>query len=409
MAYFRYKLIETTGHVSSGILHLPYDRESTVVAYLECGGNTVLFVKRLHAVFSAILDLLSFGSRRRVSRKEMAEFLSNLSVMLRSGMPIVPALRELQADADNPAMAAAAEGMLFYVEAGASLADAASHYKQIFSNTVRYLITIGQETGTLDRTLKDASEHLLRVDRIVSDTKQALLYPSFVFVSMGVATVFWFYYVVPKIVGLFKEMDVALPAITLALLAISQFLQDYFAYLAAGLVLAIVGITAGVKKSQRFRKGFDATLLRLPVLRDIIASSNLAFVSEYLRLLLNAGVDTFRSLEILTDAVKNEVYRGRLVTVRSSMANGQGVADSFRAAAIFPSFVIRMVGVGEQSGTLPEQLSYVAEEYRSRLAVLVATIGKIIEPIVLIIAGILFGVIVAGLFLPIYDLIGKIA
>ncbi len=408
MTYYRYKLIESTGEISSGLVNLPYDNETTAGTYLERDGNTVIFVKKSHAVLGAGLDLLSFGSKRNVKRAEVTEFLSNLSVMLRSGMPIVTALEELANDADSPALVTTVQGILFYVEAGSNLSDAAGHYPKIFTNTVLHLIRIGEETGGLDRTLKDASEHLRRIDRILSDTKQALLYPAFVFVSMGAAMVFWFYYVVPKIIGLFKEMNVVLPDITLALLHISDFLQEQYPYLIAGALALIFGTMNGAKHSQRFRKMVHTVLLKVPIIRDIINTSNLAFISEYLRLLLNSGVDTFRSLDILTASVHNEVYRERVGQVREGLTNGLTVSNSFRAAKIFPSFVVRMVGVGENTGTLPEQLNYVAEEYQNRLTVLVSTIGKLIEPLVLIIAGIMFGIIVAGLFLPIYDLIGKI-
>ncbi len=409
MPYFRYKLIEATGRVNSGILNLPYDNETAVSAFLERDGNTVLFVKRLRGLANSLLDLMNAGTRRRIRRAELAEFLSNLSVMLRSGMPVTAAMEELADDADNPTLATVAQGMLFYLESGASLSDAARRYPAAFPNTVLYLMRIGEETGNLEATLRDASEHLRRLDRILSDTKQALLYPAFVFVTMGTAMVFWFYYVVPKIVGLFADMNVAMPAITLALLAMSEFLQQWALHLLAGTVVAVVVFVMAYRRNRRFRRHVHAAMLRMPVVRDIVETSTLAFISEYMRLLLNSGVDTFRTMEVLEDSIANEVYKEKVGVIRGNLTQGVGVSDAFRAARIFPGFVVRMIGVGEHSGTLPDQLAYVAEEYQRRLSVIVSTIGKVIEPLVLIIAGVMFAVIIIGLFLPIYDLIAQVA
>lgn len=409
MPYFRYKLIESSGRVSSGVLNLPYDNETAVSVFLERDGNTVLFVKRLRGLASTLLDLSNAGKRRRIKRAELAEFLANLSVMLRSGMPVTTAMQELADDADNPALANAAQGMLFYLESGSSLSDAARRYPGAFPDTVLYLIRIGEETGSLENTLRDASEHLRRIERIISDTKQALLYPGFVFVAMGAALVFWFYYVVPKIVGLFAEMNVAMPGITLALLAMSDFLQKYAVHILVGLAALVAVTVVAYRRSRRFRHGVHRLMLRTPVVRDIVATSSLAFISEYMRLLLNSGVDTFRAMEVLQGSLGNEVFKEKVGVIRDNLTNGVGVSESFRAAQVFPSFVVRMIGVGEQSGTLPEQLAYVAEEYQRRLAVIVATIGKVIEPLVLIIAGVMFAVIIIGLFLPIYDLISQVA
>jgi general secretion pathway protein F/type IV pilus assembly protein PilC len=176
-----------------------------------------------------------------------------------------------------------------------------------------------------------------------------------------------------------------------------------------GAVLSIFAFAALYKRERRFRKAVDGVLLKLPVAKSILTASNLAFVSEYFSLLINVGIDILRSMEILKDSVANEVYREKLDEVKQGLLKGEGVSESFRRVPIFPSFVVRMLHVGEESGTLPEQLNYIAEEYRKRLSVLVATLGKMIEPIMLMVAGAMFAIIAAGLFLPIYDLISRIS
>jgi general secretion pathway protein F/type IV pilus assembly protein PilC len=225
---------------------------------------------------------------------------------------------------------------------------------------------------------------------------------------MGTGVVFWFYYVVPKIFALFNDMDVVLPPITVFLVNVSEFLQAYILHMVFGTALVFAAVVIVRRKNRLFRKALDHLFLRLPISRSIISASVLAYITEYFSLLINAGIDVIQSLKILQGSIGNEVYRDKLLAVDEKIANGETIAESFRKAVIFPSFVVRVIKVGEMSGTLSEQLQYIAEEYRTKLSLLLGTIGKMIEPIVLVIAGVLFAIIIIGLFLPIYDLVSQV-
>ncbi|MDY6878699.1 MAG: type II secretion system F family protein [Desulfatiglans sp.] len=408
MNFFRYKLIETTGEVSSGIIKLPYQEVMSAISHLEREGSTTIYVRKLGRLASLLVKLGAFRFGRKLSRSFQAEFLHNVSLMLRSGLTLTSALEEAASSSDMADFEADLEDMKMAIQSGATFSEAAEKYRDIFPETVIHLIRLGEETGTLDRTLMDASEHLKRLQAIVSDTKQALLYPSFVFVAMGAGFLFWFYFVVPKIVTLFREMDVVLPALTIFLIGVSEFIQGHIIVIVAGLILCTVLITASYKKSVGFRKAMQKLQLKVPVFRSLSSASSLAFITEYFSLLINVGIDIIRSMEILEDCIKNEVYREKVGQVKWWLTKGEGIADAFGKVPIFPLFVVRMINAGEQSGTLPEQLSTIAEDYRNKLSILVATLGKMIEPIVLVVAGVMFAIIVGGLFLPIYDLISVV-
>jgi general secretion pathway protein F/type IV pilus assembly protein PilC len=163
------------------------------------------------------------------------------------------------------------------------------------------------------------------------------------------------------------------------------------------------------KASRGVRRSIDLILLRLPVSKTIVTASVMAFITEYFSLLLNVGIDVLHSLDVLKESIRNEVYQEKLAGVTADIRSGEPIGQAFKSASIFPVFVVRMIHVGEQSGTLPEQLGYIAEDYRNRLSVVVSTIGKIIEPVVLVVAGTMFAIIVGGLFLPIYDLVSKLS
>jgi general secretion pathway protein F/type IV pilus assembly protein PilC len=409
MKYYRYKLIAPTGQVSSGVIKLPYHDIMSAITHLERDGSVTIFVKYAGPILSALHKLSNMRLHRRIKRPVLAEMLNNISVMLRAGLALVSALKESAASADVPEVQGDMNDLVMSIQGGASFSKAASNYPHIFPATVIHLIRMGEETGQLDNMAADASTHLKRVHEIMTDTRQALLYPSIVFAIMGGGMIFWFYYVVPKIVGLFQEMEVVLPPLTLFLIALSEFIRNHLAAVLGGVILVFMLVQGGRRYSRKFKGFTDLGLLKLPIAKTLIKASNLAFITEYFSMLLNAGIDILQSLQIIIESVGNEVYREKLMQVKASITKGEGISDSFKNADIFPAFVARMINVGEMSGSLTEQLDYIAQEYRKKLNLLVASLGKMLEPLVLIVAGSFFAVIIIALLLPIYDLISQVA
>ncbi len=394
MKYYRYKLIAPTGQLFSGVVKLPYQDIMSAITHLERDGSITIFVKHAGLILSTLFKLSNLRLHRRIKRPVLAEMLNNISVMLRAGLALVSALKESAASADAPEVQGDMNDLIMSIEGGASFSQAAKNYPHIFPSTVIHLIRMGEETGQLDNMAADASEHLKRVHGIISDTRQALLYPAIVFLIMGSGMIFWFYYVVPKIVGLFKEMDVVLPPLTLFLISLSEFTRTHLGAVLAGIIALFLLLKSGRRYSRKFKRITDLVLLKLPIANTLVKASNLAFISEYFSMLLNAGIDILQSFQIIIESVGNEVYREKLIQVKESITKGDGISDAFKGADIFPAFVVRMINVGEMSGSLTEQLDYIAQEYRKKLNILVASLGKMLEPFVLIVAGSFFAIII---------------
>ncbi len=409
MKYYRYKCIAPDGKVNSGFIQLPYRDAMSAISHLERDGSIALFVRPLGPVSNALMRLLNWKFRRRLPRPVLAEMLSNLALMLKSGMPLISAVQETAAGAEHKQVQKDLEDVINGIQSGMVLSEVASKYPHLFPKTVVHLIRMGEETGRLDRMLKDASDHIKRIHGIISDTKQALLYPAMVFLAIGGGLVFWLYYVVPKITGLFREMGLAMPAITLFLVGLSDFVRRNILTIILAIAILVVMSEAGRRSSRKLRKAMDMVMLKTPVIKTIRSAANLAFISEYLAMLLNAGIDLLQSINIVISSIGCEICKEKLRQIREAISRGDGISDAFRKAAIFPPFVVRMISVGELSGNLTEQLDTIAAEYRNRLRILVATLGKLIEPAVLVIAGAVFAVIIVALLLPIYDLLGKIS
>jgi general secretion pathway protein F/type IV pilus assembly protein PilC len=402
-------MMNASGKVISGIVNLPYKDVMSAISYLEDNGNITIFVKKMGSISSFFLKLLKRGVGKKIERKFLAEWFNNLSMMVKAGMPLVTALEESAASSGRPDFESDISDTILSIQRGGGFSDSLERQSHLFPKTAMHLIRIGEESGTLDDRLKDAADHLIRIQTIINDTKQALLYPFFVFFTIGAGTIFWFYYVVPKIVILFNDMDVTLPPLTLFIIGVSEFIQTHFFLMAAVTSLSAVMTVALYKNYLPFKKLLDRFFLKIPIIGTLINASNLAFITEYFSLLMNAGIDIIQSIKILEESVGNETYRLKLGEIKDNLAAGTSISDSFTKAMIFPRFICRMINIGEISGTLPDQLNYIARDYKQKLADLVANLGKIIEPVVLVVAGVMFAIIMAGLFLPIYDLVGNIS
>ena len=223
MNYFRYKLIAPSGEVSSGTTKLPYKDLMSAISHLERDGSLTLYVKKLGSLRSFLAGLGGFRLRKRLKRSDQAEFLSNIALMLRSGLTLSTALEEIAESAEGSEIKTDLNIIIISVQSGTPFSEAAAKYGHIFPTSVIHLIRIGEETGRLDKMLQNGALHLKKVQGIISDTKQALLYPAVVFTVLGAGFIFWVYYVAPKIIGLFKDMDVKLPAITIFVMKVSYF------------------------------------------------------------------------------------------------------------------------------------------------------------------------------------------
>ena len=408
MNFFRFKMIHANGTVGTGTAKLPFADPDSAASHLERDGSVVLYVKEMGGLSAALASLRTYGFSKKMARTDQAELLNNLALMLRAGMPVTECLEEVADGMENQGIANDIYNIMIDIQRGTSFSEAVASCPHIFPKTVCDLIKIGEETGQLDKMLQDASDHLKHLQAIVSGTKQALMYPSFVILALSGGLLFWLYSVAPKIIAVFEDMGVELPALTRYIMLTSYFIQDYLFYILGALAIVVVLIVLGWKLNRSFRKFGQAVLLKLPVVGTIMNASILAFISEYFSLLVQAGINVLSAIQILHESLDNEVFKDKLNEIQRTLKRGESISETFQAQGVFPTYVTRMIRIGETSGTLTDQLTNIADTYRDKLSTLVATIGKSIEPIVLVIAGVLFAVLIGGLFVPIYDLVGAV-
>lgn len=406
---YYYRVLLPHGALRSGLLRLAVERDLSARLRLENETDgTVVSLWRFPLWLSTVIDFILRVFRQQVRNEDLAGFLRDMGLMMTAGVPALEALDTLIEESelsDNKAVSHFARHMLDDLNAGVGMTEAFRRHPNVFPETVRNLISIGDQTCTVDHMLKESAEHVERMMNIKRDIKTALIYPVFVFATIfGVAT-FWIYYVVPSMARLFKQLQAKLPPLTEWLVAFADSLSMHLPWVVLMTVMLVVVFVAAFNRSERFQLITYNLLHRIPIARTLLVSSGMAHMTEHLAILVRAGVDMVASLTTLARATKNRYYRTRLQQVAEAVSRGESVSSSMRRAGGFPAMAVRMIAVGEESGSLDNQLTHLADEYRKRLEVLVMSLAEILKPVIILIAGGLFLFLIVALLLPIYDLV----
>lgn len=343
--------------------------------------------------------------KRKIKRTELAEFLHQLAFLMRSGIPLITALDDLEKETRNKFFKANINKLKVALSRGETFSSAMAQLK-IFPKVVISLITIGEESGTLDKTLEEASQHLYRIEEIISQTKRAMIYPSFIFSLMMLALAFWFFYVLPKILTLFKEMDVKLPLPTIILIKVVDFLTNYKLWI----LLLFISLPIAFYFFYRHPRSeilADKILLRLPLYGRVRRLNFLAFFFEHFSLLLSSGIDLLRLLKLMKEAFYRRYFINIVQRIENDILAGETIAASLKKEPIFRPIDIRMVAVGESTGRLDEQMKILSKFYYEEVQNILTTLTKILEPVILVIAGLIFFIIIVALIGPIYELISQ--
>ncbi|GAB1535277.1 type II secretion system F family protein [Geovibrio sp. ADMFC3] len=373
-----------------------------LAAYLSHCRLEPLVIKETTAVKALFLQ------KDKLSPSELVEILESLHLVIKSGIPLSTGLQELTEDTDNPAVKSILNRVSFRLSSGDSFSSACASCGGAFGETVLSLIRIGEETGRLDRTLKDASAHVQRMTDLKSGIRQALIYPAFAFFSLLAALVFWLVYVMPQMADTFRVFEAELPPVTVAVLGISDFLGVYGMFLLLLLTAPAVLMLYIRKIDSAFRLRTDRIILKLPVAGSIVFMFNLAFFSEYIRLMTGAGLPLYRALSVMGNSFGNMVFSNAVKGIMESVNGGASFSASMAKEKLFPPLLVRMVNIGEQTGHLTEQLETAAEHYLEKAERTAKNISKVLEPAVIGFVGLFMLIIFIALLSPVFSLISGI-
>lgn len=401
MAFYSYTAVNSEGALIRGAME-GNDQESVRDAMTSFG----LYVISLRKLNRFSTYIRQFALIRSIKRADIIEFAKNLSVMVRSGIPILKALSDIADGMENKYFQQIIIGMRRKIEFGSSFSDAAASCN-VFPDIFVRLSRVGEETGNLERSFLDVANHLEKMEDLASSIKRALIYPAFAIVSTFGALLFWLIYVLPKVMEIFTNMSLDLPLPTRILLYMSDFCRGYWYLLLITPVVFLAGIKL-LRKRKQTRYYMDLMTIKLPVIKHVTYNRLLALFSEQLRILTVAGITIDRSLETISDVIGNEVFKDSVSKIREEIALGSRISDAVSRQKVFPRLSVRMIEVGEASGNLDEQFAHLSDHYLKELDDISRKIGAMIEPIVIGVIGFLFALIIMGLLLPIYDLVARI-
>lgn len=402
MAIFLVEAIDNEGNKLIKIFNV--DKENEIFTFLEFAGFVPVKIKRLPDIFK----FMSLKTQS-IKKQEIIEVLENLHLIVKSGLPLNAGIMDLAKDAENNALKDLLLDIAFKIQIGYTLSKAVEKYKNYFSNVVISLFKIGEETGSLDKALKDASEHLKKIEDLKSKTKQAMIYPAFAFTAILGAMIFWLVYVLPKMIQVFNQFNMELPLMTKFIMKLSEFTQKYILLIIIAIFISLILLKLFRKKSQEFKYYTDKILLKIPIFGMIIKNFNFAFFAEYIKLMISAGLPLYQALEIMENAMNNEVFKKVIHNARKNISLGKSFSEALREHNLFPPLIIRMINVGEQTGQLENQLKYISDYYYNKVDYISQNIAKMIEPILIGVLGLFLLILVLGLIGPIYQLVSNLS
>ena len=402
MHHYSYKAINADGILINDIIE--GEDINAVHVYLSSRGLYILNVKKASRVFH---NLQKVYESRKLRRNDFIEFTNNLSVMLRAGIPLFTVLGDMITSIENKYFQKTIADIKYQVEMGVSFSDAIESHKNVFPDILIRLVRVGEETGRLEKSLSDTADHLQKIEDLSQAIKRALMYPVFAIATTTGALIFWLAFVLPKMVVTMKEMGVKLPLITKILIHVSDFTQVYW-YLIPIFLLFIFASIKILKKLSKVKYYLDILKIKMPIIKLVVYNKLLALFSEQLRILIMAGLTIDRAFDIVADVIGNEVFRKAILKSKDSIITGSRLSSALREHKLFPFLLLRMVDIGETSGNLDKQFAFLSDHYLKKMDDISQKIGKMTEPIVLIFIGIIFAIMIAGLMLPLYDLISKL-
>jgi type IV pilus assembly protein PilC len=341
-----------------------------------------------------------------VPAKNLAIFVRQFSVMIDAGLPLVQCLEILGKQEPHKHFAAVILKTREDVEAGAALADAMKKHPKTFDTLFSNMIAAGEAGGILDTILKRLATYIEKNVKLKGQVKSAMIYPISIIVIAGIVVTAILWKVIPTFAQLFAGLGAQLPMPTRVVIALSDYIVAY-GWIA---IIVMAGMGWGLKTYYGTPKGryvIDATVLKLPILGNIMRKVAVARFCRTLSTLLASGVPILDGLDITARTAGNAIIEDAVQTTRSSIERGETISAPLRETGVFPSMVVQMINVGETTGALDAMLAKIADFYEEEVDTAVAGLLTLMEPVMIAVLGVVVGGIVIAMYLPIFDLISK--
>ena len=349
-------------------------------------------------------SLFSGKRKAKITPGDIAVFARQLATMMTAGVPLVQAFDIIGQGNENPSMADLILAIKADVEGGTTLAEALAkrplHFDDLFVNLVR----AGEQAGVLESLLNKIATYKEKTEALKGKIKKALFYPVSVLVVAFIVTAILLIFVIPQFEELFKGFGADLPAFTQFVVNLSRAFTEWWWAIFGGIGLVITVLLDLNKRSPAFRRGRDRILLKMPIIGLILNKAAVARFARTMSTMFAAGVPLVEAMESVAGATGNVVYSDAVMEMRENVATGQQLQLAMKQTNLFPSMVIQMVAIGEESGSLDNMLGKVADFYEEEVDNLVDSMSSLMEPLIMAVLGVLIGGLIVAMYLPIFKL-----
>ncbi len=400
MPVFQYTARTLKGDLVNDKIDLP--SRDDVIAHLRKNRMVVVQVRQAPREFK-----LSFKFGGGVKTRDVVIMTRQFATMINAGLPLVQALGILADQTENKILADVTRQVVYDVESGHTLADALRKHPKAFSDLFVNMVAAGEAGGILDTILIRLAQFLEKNDAIIRKVKGAMVYPVVILSVAAIAITVLLIFVIPTFQAMFASVNLELPLPTRIVIGLSNLLKHYW-----WAILGAMGGTAfGINRYYQTEPGklqIDTFMLNVPVLGDVIRKSAVSRFTRTLGTLISSGVSILDGLEITARTAGNQVIHNAVMESRASIAGGETIAAPLQKSKVFPPMVISMIAVGEQTGGLDEMLSKIADFYDEEVDAAVSTLLSLMEPIMIVVLGVIVGGMVVAMYLPIFDMVNAV-
>lgn len=397
---FKYRVSTQTGEQTEGVIEAQ-SKEAAIVA-LQRRGYIVLSI-RDQAKNDKILGL----SFERIPMKDIVIMSRQISTLFDAQISAVKAFSLIGTNAENKWLKLRIDQVVNDIQSGSSIASALSRHPTLFSTFYTNMVKAGEESGKLSQTFQYLADYLDRQYELRSKTKNALIYPAFVILVFFGVMFLMLTKIIPKLSVIIKESGQDVPVYTKVVIALSDFLVNFW-YLVP-VILVAIGVFVWLQlRTERGKIFMDRTIITLPVFGKLYRKIYLARIADNLDTMLSSGVSIVRSLEITAEVVGNRVYKSIMESTVEAVKSGSALSDAFSRYEPIPQIMTQMIKVGEETGSLSNILRTLAQFYKREVTEAVDTLIGLIEPVMIIVLGISVGLLLASVLMPIYNIAGGI-
>lgn len=349
------------------------------------------------------LDKAGIFSFRKISHKELVLFTRQLSTLIDSGVNIINGLNIISRQTPNKYLKAIINNLMSRIKDGKALSDSLSVFPHLFSNLYSSMVRTGEASGNLNNVLKRLADFFEAQEEFKNSLRASLTYPLFICI-VGILTVLVLLgFVIPRLVSMFEDIGQLLPLPTRILIATSDFLRQFW-----WIMLAIIFVlTFSLRRIYQTAQGkifWDRFKLKLVILGPIIVKTEISRLSRTLALLLSSGIPITPALDISTSILENQIFKSEVQRFKEEIAGGLSLSNSLKNSKLFPEFVMNIVAIGEETGSLDKSLNRIADDYERDVDRTLKALARLIEPVIILAMGLIVGFIVLSMLLPIFQM-----